>query len=241
MLETLKRGITQLTKLRHPQLLTLQHPLEESRESLAFATEPVFGSLANVLGRTDNMPPPSSSDKEYKLLEIEMKYGLLQIMEGLAFLHSDVKLIHKNICPESIIINQQGAWKIFGFDFCILNMGQNTITPSWPFAEYCPAMHAFTQPNLDYIAPECVVSASHSPASDIFSLGMVIYAIHSSGYLPLASHQDNYTRCKKFASTLKHLPINKFNSIHPDLRDYVKLMLNCTPALRPDPHQFIKV
>lgn len=51
VLETLKRGVMQLTKLRHPQVLTVQHPLEESRDSLAFATEPVFASLANVLGR----------------------------------------------------------------------------------------------------------------------------------------------------------------------------------------------
>lgn len=51
VLETLKRGVTQLTKLRHPQVLIVQHPLEESRDSLAFATEPVFASLANVLGK----------------------------------------------------------------------------------------------------------------------------------------------------------------------------------------------
>lgn len=31
ILETLKRGIAQLTKLRHPQVLVVQHPLEESR------------------------------------------------------------------------------------------------------------------------------------------------------------------------------------------------------------------
>jgi hypothetical protein len=35
---------------RHPQILTVQHPLEESRDCLAFATEPVLASLANVLG-----------------------------------------------------------------------------------------------------------------------------------------------------------------------------------------------
>lgn len=41
--------------------------------------------------------------------------------EGLAFLHNDVKLLHHNISPEVIILNHLGAWKIFGFDFCILN------------------------------------------------------------------------------------------------------------------------
>lgn len=125
VLESLKRGVTQLTKLRHPQILTVQHPLEESRESLAFATEPVFASLANALGQTDNMPHPVPAElADYKFFEVEIKYGLLQIGEGLAFLHNDVKLLHKNIAPESIIINKQGAWKIFGFDFCVHNEGQ---------------------------------------------------------------------------------------------------------------------
>ena len=51
-------------------------------------------------------------------------YLLYQVGEGLAFLHNDVKLLHHNICLESIVVNQQGAWKIFGFDFCILNQEQ---------------------------------------------------------------------------------------------------------------------
>ena len=46
----MKKGVGQLTRLRHPRILTVQHPLEESRDCLAFATEPVFASLANVLG-----------------------------------------------------------------------------------------------------------------------------------------------------------------------------------------------
>lgn len=50
MMEILKKSVVQLTKLRHPHVLTVQHPLEESRDSLAFATEPCFASLANVLG-----------------------------------------------------------------------------------------------------------------------------------------------------------------------------------------------
>ena len=48
--EMMKKGVGQLTRLRHPRILTVQHPLEESRDCLAFATEPVFASLANVLG-----------------------------------------------------------------------------------------------------------------------------------------------------------------------------------------------
>lgn len=42
----------------------------------------------------------------------------MQLGQGLAFLHNDAKLLHHNLCPENVVINEQGAWKIFGFDFC---------------------------------------------------------------------------------------------------------------------------
>lgn len=50
------------------------------RDCLAFCTEPVCASLANVLGNWDNLPSPVPSDiKEYKLYDVETKYGLLQV------------------------------------------------------------------------------------------------------------------------------------------------------------------
>ncbi|XP_045499210.1 SCY1-like protein 2 isoform X2 [Colias croceus] len=242
MLDILKRGIIQLTKLRHPQILTVQHSLEESRESLAFATEPVFASLANILGNTENMPQPIPSHLvNYKLYEVEIKYGLMQIAEGLAFLHNDVKLLHQNICPESIVVNQQGAWKIFGFDFCVSNQSPPGAAPFWPFNEYCQAMPALTQPSLDYLAPENILSASHSPASDIYSMGMLVYALHSTGHQTLGNIGGDYTKFKRFANEMRNLPASRLLCVAEGLRDYVKLMLNVTPELRPDPHQFLKI
>ena len=49
------------------------------RECLAFATEPVFASLANILGNHDNMGVISKELEEYKMYEVEIKYGLLQV------------------------------------------------------------------------------------------------------------------------------------------------------------------
>ena len=60
---------------------SLQHPLEESRDCLAFATEPVYASLANVLGRHDNLPSPVPPHiRDYKMFDVEIKYGLLQVI-----------------------------------------------------------------------------------------------------------------------------------------------------------------
>lgn len=53
------------------------------REALAFATEPVFASLANVLGDYRNVPSPIPSElTEFKLFEVEIKHGVLQVCEA---------------------------------------------------------------------------------------------------------------------------------------------------------------
>ena len=47
--EVLKVGLGHLQCYRHPRLLQVLHGPEESPEALAFAAEPLVGSLANVL------------------------------------------------------------------------------------------------------------------------------------------------------------------------------------------------
>jgi SCY1-like protein 2 len=91
-------GVQQLAKIKHPRILSLQHPLEESRlavffkyfrhinyilyyrDSLAFATESCFGSLANCLGFYDNITPPILKEfEDYKLYDVEIRYGIVQV------------------------------------------------------------------------------------------------------------------------------------------------------------------
>ncbi|XP_969159.1 SCY1-like protein 2 [Tribolium castaneum] len=239
ILESLKRGVSQLTKIRHPQVLTVQHPLEESRESLAFATEPVFASLANVLGKTTNMPQPANMS-DYKLYDIEIKYGLLQVSEGLAFLHNDVKLLHRNIAPESIIINNQGVWKIFGFDFCVHNTNPANLPPVYPCEGFGPTLPDICRSNLEYLAPECVLNQTNSPASDMFSVGVLAYVLNSTGNQALAPVRD-LQQFRARAQQLKNLNAGKLQCIPEAIRDYVKLLLSVAPEARPDAHQFIKI
>ncbi|ELU03321.1 hypothetical protein CAPTEDRAFT_29504, partial [Capitella teleta] len=47
--EILRKEIKQLTRLKHPKILKVLHAIEECHDSLAFVTEPVLGSLANLL------------------------------------------------------------------------------------------------------------------------------------------------------------------------------------------------
>ncbi|KAJ1364997.1 SCY1-like protein 2, partial [Parelaphostrongylus tenuis] len=123
-LSLIRQGVSQLTKLRHPRLLVVEHPIEESRDSLAFATEPVFACLANCLCRPEHVSASSSSAasthlNNVKFSEVEIKHGLFQLGEALSFLHIDAGILHRNVTPESVIVNDRGAWKLAGFKFSI--------------------------------------------------------------------------------------------------------------------------
>jgi SCY1-like protein 2 len=63
--EILRSSARQLERLRHPKILQIVAPLEESSESLGFVTEPLLGSLNNI--------------GNLEFLELELKYGFLQV------------------------------------------------------------------------------------------------------------------------------------------------------------------
>ncbi|KAM4677521.1 SCY1-like protein 2 isoform 2-T2 [Discoglossus pictus] len=243
IIDSVKRGVQQLTRLRHPRLLTVQHPLEESRDCLAFCTEPVFASLANVLGNWDNLPSPVPSEiKEHKLYDVETKYGLLQVSEGLSFLHSSVKMIHGNLTPENLILNKSGAWKIMGFDFCNPSINPSEQEPKFVCKEWDPNLPPLCLPNPEYLAPEYILSVSCDPASDMYSLGVIIHAVYNKGKTIFeVNKQDIYKSFSRQLDQLSRLNPNVLVNIPEEVREHEKLLLNVTPAVRPDADQMTKI
>ncbi|KAG9490562.1 hypothetical protein GDO78_006086 [Eleutherodactylus coqui] len=243
IIDSLKRGVQQLTRLRHPRLLTVQHPLEESRDCLAFCTEPVFASLANVLGSWDNLPSPLPADiRDHKLYDVETKYGLLQVSEGLSFLHSSVKMIHSNLTPENIILNKSGAWKIMGFDFFNPSVNPSEQEIKYVCKEWDPNLPSLCLPNPEYLAPEYILSVSCDPASDMYSLGVIIHAVYNKGKTVFeVNKQDIYKSFSRQLDQLSHLNPNVLVNIPEEVQEHVKLLLNITPAVRPDADQMTKI
>jgi SCY1-like protein 2 len=186
------------------------------------------------------MPQPNALSS-HKLHDIDTKYGLIQVCEGLNFLHADVKLLHRNICPESIMVNQGGAWKIFGFDYCILNQNPHDAKAYWPFQEFNPTWQSLAQPSLEYMAPECALINSHSTESDIFSLGVLIYTIFSIGGKPIKTFGKDYQGFKRYAQEIKQGKYPNLSCIPEGLQNEVKMMLNTVPELRINLHEFTKV
>ncbi len=76
----------------------------------------------------------------------------VQVCEGLAFLHDSVKMIHRNISLGTVILNEAGAWKIFGFDFCLANVAPVGQPPAWnfPVADQMLPASEFGQPGYGF-------------------------------------------------------------------------------------------
>ncbi|XP_053717705.1 SCY1-like protein 2 isoform X1 [Synchiropus splendidus] len=243
IIDSLKRGVQQLTRLRHPRLLTVQHPLEESRDCLAFCTEPVFASLANVLGQWDNLPSPVPNDiKEYKLFDVETKYGLLQISEGLSFLHSGVKMVHGNLALENIILNKSGSWKIMGFDFSISSTNPSDTEPKYTCKEWEPNLPPLVLPNPEYLAPEYILSVSCDAASDMYSLGVIMHAVFNEGKPVFqVNKHDIFKSFSRQLDQLSNISPSMLNKIPEQVREHVKMLLSVTPNVRPDADQMTKI
>lgn len=241
LFEMIRHGVPQLTRLRHPSMLTVQHNIEESRDLIAFATEPVIGSLANFFD--SNFLQENTKDGKFEFYDIEIKYGLLQVSEGLLFLHKDAKILHRNICPENIIVNRNGIWKIAGFDFSVSTINPNEQPYKFPALKVIADTSLDCQANFTYSSPENFTNEYIDTSADIFSLGMMAYTMYNKGK-PLFTFNSNYQyRPETFAAELKEkLQSNSCLAVIPeDFRKHFKLLLSIDSSLRPDAQQLSKL
>ncbi|XP_070509672.1 SCY1-like protein 2 [Chironomus tepperi] len=238
--ELLKASVKQLERFRHPKILQIIHTVEECSETLAFATEPVYASLANVLAFQDSsssvpQTPPIQRNttfmKEYNFLDIELKYGVLQIIEALSFLHYSGQVIHRNVCPSSILITKRGTWKLAGFEFIEKCHETDAVEPIM-----CPPwstrISKMAQPNLDFTAPEIQTSSNCSILSDMFSLGMVVCAIFNNGK-PLIQAQNTPSQYLKQLETLEESVQQLLTKIPAPLHEATTRLMSKQPGPRP--------
>jgi SCY1-like protein 2 len=225
VVERLKREASNLTRLRHPSILQVLEPVEETRSGgLMFATEPITASLAGLLHDKDGQeggsrssrfmvesPDGSRRRREVEIDELEIQKGLLQIAKGLEFLHESASLVHGNLNPEAIYINAKSDWKISGLAFAGPpdNSGTQSTLPPLALSEvlYQDArLPPSVQLNLDYTSPDFVLDSNVTTSADLFSLGLIIVAIYNSPHVsPLQTH-SNITTYKKLLSSPSTTP-----------------------------------
>ncbi|KAK5134462.1 hypothetical protein LTR08_006509 [Meristemomyces frigidus] len=238
VVERLKREASSLARLRHPSILELQEPVEETRGGgLMFAAEAVTASLAGLLAARDGVErgggrkagrggsrytadePDGATQRgsELEFDELEIQKGLLQLAKGLEFLHASAGLVHANLTPDAILINAKGDWKIAGLAFCGPFEGSTAATSLPPInlhevLNHDPRLPQSVQINLDYTSPDFVLDNSLTPSADIFSLGLLILALYNTPHTsPLTTNGSLSTYKRLFASpTTTPSPSNNF-------------------------------
>uniref|UniRef100_A0A803N0Q5 Protein kinase domain-containing protein n=1 Tax=Chenopodium quinoa TaxID=63459 RepID=A0A803N0Q5_CHEQI len=234
-LDVLRNDAGRLVRIRHPGVVHVVQALDETKNAMAFVTEPLFASVANVLGDLHNVGNVSKELKsamEMGLLEV--KHGLLQVAESLDFLHNNARLVHRAISPESVLITASGAWKLGGFGFAVSTdqaSGASLSAQAFHYAEYDEEDSILPlQPSLNYTAPELVRSKESSGgcSSDIFSFGCLAY--HLIARKPLL---DCHNNVKMYMNTLNYLTSETFSSIPAELVPDLQRMLSSNESMRP--------
>ena len=139
--------------LQHPNLVTL-YDLGEAENQLYIAMELVEGRDLSSLIAT-NEP-----------LALERKLDIvIELLEGLAYAH-ERGVIHRDIKPSNVRVAADGRVKIM--DFGIARLQSADVTGSGAIVG---------TPN--YMAPEQVTNGPITPATDLFSVGCLLYELLS--------------------------------------------------------------
>uniref|UniRef100_A0A1I8FLL1 Protein kinase domain-containing protein n=1 Tax=Macrostomum lignano TaxID=282301 RepID=A0A1I8FLL1_9PLAT len=183
--EILRREVRYLERFKHPKLLQIWHPAEDcSSPAIAgdnnstkycskFAatvwaspTEPIWGSLANFLGKCDRISSSVPAEIKESLTDLEIKHGIFQ------------KVIHGNVSPCSILITKRGCWKLSGLGFVEKS---STLHEAYNFTQWTSSCRRWHSPILTTWRRTLQIYGKATQACDIFSLGLVIQAIFNGG------------------------------------------------------------
>ena len=177
--------------LQHPNIITI-FDFGEVESHLYIAMEYIEGAdLSEIMDRRDPLPLPGKLDI------------IIDVLHALDYAHTK-RLIHRDIKPANIRVGMDGRAKLM--DFGIARVEASDLTQTGML---------IGTPN--YMAPEQVTNAPLSPATDIFSLGVVLY--------------EFLTYRRTFPGDTLHAVLYKVVSEQPPpLRD---VMAGLPPALQP--------
>lgn len=254
-----RAGAQRMGKLRHPGVIHLVQPLDESKAGIALVTEPVMGSAANLLERYDNLARVPKTLKDVELSPVEAKVGAMQLLDTIAFLHGTA-LAHAAVSPESVVVTTGGQWKLCGFEHAYSSVegglgGVDALPPGVGGMGAAGAQHfrwedeggfearGFgggeasssrahalpTAPLLAYTAPEVVSGAAPTPAADVFSVAALLHELLARSPLLRCGH--DMLAYKRDVESIGTL--GAFAGVEAGPRRDLLLALSANPSHRP--------
>lgn len=126
------------------------------------------------------------------------------LLEGLAYLHAQ-GVVHRDVKPENLLVDQHGRATLLDFDLAIRVARPEGAAPA------AAAVTAAVAGTIAYLSPEQAAGAPASPASDLYAVGVMLYAA-LTGEVPYSGSVAEVLRAHRQEPT--PLPSQR----HPQLR-----------------------
>jgi serine/threonine-protein kinase len=194
-------------RLSHPNIVSVYDAGEDVGRPYLVMEHVEGETLADVLARRGRLPPE------------EVRGLALQAARGLAHAHA-AGLVHRDVKPQNLLLREDGTLKIA--DFGIARAAEGT--------ELTQAGTVLG--TAAYLSPEQALGEDVTPATDVYSLGAVLYELltgrppyefDSLGDLADKQRRDAITPVRELAPEVPR-----------DLEDVVMRCLARNPAYRPD-------
>jgi serine/threonine-protein kinase len=192
--------------LSHPNIVTI-HDFGVDAHEYFFVMELVSGTdLKTLLRRRQQLPVPEA-------------LGIMtQACAGVGYAHR-AGLIHCDLKPQNILVAPDGRTKIADFGIA---RALSTIDPL--------EASDFVWGSPQYFAPEQAAGGPPSPASDVYSLGVILFEA-LAGRLPF-SGEDSSALAEQHLHAAPSSPRSHNPSIPPALDQVILKVLSKEPAAR---------
>jgi serine/threonine protein kinase len=203
MLDQFKRELLIMYKLDHPNIIKLYHHFEDTK----------YFFLLMELAEGGNLFQKLTSSKVFTE-KVAFEY-FNQVLSAVEYLHSHVPaIIHRDIKPENILIDKNGSLKLTDFGWSNYYEEQQGV----PRYTMCGT--------YEYLAPEMIQESGHTPAVDVWCLGILLYEM-LCGHTPFKASSKEGVLDNILKSKIK-FP----RSFSPSAKDLILQILEKVPQKR---------
>lgn len=190
MIDQFRREVFIMYEVTHSHIIKLYHHFEDEKYFYLVMELAEAGSLFQKLV------------SERCFLERQANQYFREVMDAIDCLHShNPAIIHRDIKPENILIDKEGNLKVTDFGWSNYYSSEQG-TPRYTICG-----------TTEYLCPEMVKETGHTPAVDIWCLGVLLYEM-LCGFTPFRSAvkeslMQNISKAKiKFPNNISQLAKN---------------------------------
>ena len=218
-----KREFRALADISHENLVGLDELLTDGHHWF-FTMELVNG--VSIIDYARPVPPGSPDDRRRRgdglLDEARLRSALPQLVAALDAIHR-LGIVHCDIKPSNVLVTPDGRVVVLDFGLVSESASESDDTDS-------DAWNADVLGTPAYMAPEQVMPGAASPATDWYSVGVMLYEA-LTGQLPFAGSNTDIIEAKQ--EQQPRPPVDFAPNVPKDLSALVMRLLEPDPLRRP--------